>query len=84
MTLCIHTARVEATIHKILQKIDRRTGKFREYSKGNLGKDECAVVVLKFNKVISCEVFSEIPSLGRFLIKQPMRAVGIVIRIHEE
>ena len=68
---------------KLLQKIDRRTGKELEAEPKEIKNQECAIVEMVPQKSMVVETFSTYPPLGRFAVRDMKMtvAVGVIKEI---
>ncbi|KAJ3429038.1 elongation factor 1-alpha [Anaeramoeba flamelloides] len=75
-----HTAHVACRIDKIVQKIDKRSGKVLEENPKGLRNGESGLVVFVPQKPFCVENYSEYPPLGRFAVRDMRQtiAVGVV------
>lgn len=75
-----HTAHVACKFAELLEKIDRRTGQVKETNPSKIKSGDAAIVKMVPSKPMCVEVFSQIPPLGRFAVRD-MRstvAVGVI------
>lgn len=75
-----HTASVACRFHKLLSKVDRKTGAVVEVEPKSIRTGDCALVQMVPQKELCVETFAEYPPLGRFAVRDMSRtaAVGIV------
>ncbi|KAJ6244375.1 elongation factor 1-alpha 1 [Anaeramoeba flamelloides] len=75
-----HTAHVACRIDKIVQKIDKRSGKVLEENPNGLRNGESGLVVFVPQKPFCVESYTEYPPLGRFAVRDMRQtiAVGVV------
>lgn len=81
--LHIHTAQVAVRFAELISKLDPRTGQVIEDHPSYLRTGDAAVVRFEPLRPVALEVFSEIPQLGRFAIRDmgTTIAAGIVKEI---
>lgn len=75
-----HTAHVACKFAELKEKIDRRTGQVKETNPAKIKSGDAAIVQMVPSKPMCVEVFSSIPPLGRFAVRD-MRstvAVGVI------
>ncbi|VDN96876.1 unnamed protein product [Rodentolepis nana] len=75
-----HTAHVACKFAELKEKIDRRTGQVKETNPSKIKSGDAAIVQMVPSKPMCVEVFSNIPPLGRFAVRD-MRstvAVGVI------
>ena len=75
-----HTAHVACKFEKIVEKIDRRSGKVLEENPEYLVKGDAAMIILVPQKPMCVESFADYPPLGRFACRSgdDTVAVGII------
>lgn len=73
---CAHVA---CKIVEIKCKIDRKTGAVLEENPECLKNGDSALVLMKPEKPLCCEVFNEFPSLGRFAVRDMKQTVAVGI-----
>lgn len=78
-----HTSHIAVKFEKLLQKIDRRTGKQMEEEPKAVKNGESALVHMVPQKPLVCETFTTYPPLGRFAVRDMKRtvAVGVIKEI---
>lgn len=78
-----HTAQVASRFTALLKKLDQKTGAVIEDSPKFIKRNEAAIVEMSPIKKLCMEVYTEIPELGRFAVRDMGRtvAVGIVKEI---
>ena len=78
-----HTSHIAVKFEKLLQKIDRRTGKELEAEPKEIKNQECAIVEMVPQKSMVVETFSTYPPLGRFAVRDMKMtvAVGVIKEI---
>jgi len=81
--LHIHTAQIAVRFAEIVSKLDPRTGQVIENNPSYLKTGDAAIVKFEPLHTVALEVFSEIPQLGRFAIRDmgTTIAAGIVREI---
>ena len=81
-----HTAHIACKFDKILQKLDKRTGKVVEENPKSIKNGDAAIVELTPTKPMCVEAMVEYPPLGRFAIRDMRRtvAVGVIKEIVRE
>ena len=81
--LHIHTAQIAVKFAELVSKLDPRTGQVIENNPSYLKTGEAAIVRFEPLHPVSLEVFSQIPQLGRFAIRDmgTTIAAGIVKEI---
>lgn len=78
-----HTAQVASRFTALLKKLDQKTGAVIEDSPKFIKRNEAAIVEMAPIKKLCMELYTEIPELGRFAVRDMGRtvAVGIVKEI---
>jgi elongation factor 1-alpha len=81
-----HTSHIACKFEKLLQKIDRRTGKEIEAEPKEVKNQEAAIVQLIPQKSMVVETFSEYPPLGRFAVRDMKQtvAVGVIKAVEKK
>jgi elongation factor 1-alpha len=84
--LHIHTCQIACRFVELLKKVDPRTGQVVEEKPSFLKTGDSAIVKLKPLKPVALEVFSVIPQLGRFAVRDMGMtiAAGVVKEITEK
>lgn len=72
-----HTCHIACKFEQIKQKIDRRSGKSIEDEPKSIKVGDCAMVLLKPQKPMVVETFSEYPPLGRFAVRDMKKTVAV-------
>lgn len=72
-----HTSHIACKFDKLLQKIDRRTGKEIEAEPKEIKNQEAAIVQLLPQKSMVVETFAEYPPLGRFAVRDMKQTVAV-------
>ena len=76
----IHAVTEECEVIKIVHEIDGKTRKPKEKKKGQavfLKSGSLAVVRIKTSGIICCEKYADVPSLGRFTLRDEGKTVAI-------
>jgi elongation factor 1-alpha len=75
-----HTSHIACKFEKLIQKVDRRTGREIEADPVEIKNNEAAIVQMVPQKPMVVETFAEYAPLGRFAVRDMKRtvAVGIV------
>ena len=81
-----HTSHIACKFEEITAKVDRRTGVPTENNPEGLRNGDSGLVVLRPQKEMCCEVFSEYPPLGRFAVRDLRQtvAVGIIKEVKKK
>ena len=81
-----HTAHIASRFDKLLQKIDKRTGKAVEDEPKALKNGEAAIIELIPNKPMCVETYKEFPPLGRFAVRDMKQtvAVGVIKKVDKK
>jgi elongation factor 1-alpha len=80
-----HTSHIACKFEKLLQKIDRRSGKEIEAEPKEIKNQEAAIVQLVPQKGMVVETFAEYPPLGRFAVRDMKQTVAVgVIKLVEK
>lgn len=74
-----HTSHVACKFEKILQLIDKRTGKATQEEPASIKTGDSAMVKFIPTKQMVVETFVEYPPLGRFAIRDMKQTVGVGI-----
>ncbi|CAF0937227.1 unnamed protein product, partial [Adineta steineri] len=72
-----HTAHIACKFAKLLEKVDRRSGKTIEESPKFLKSGDAAIVKMIPSKPMCVEKFSEYPPLGRFAVRDMRQTVAV-------
>jgi elongation factor 1-alpha len=72
-----HTSHIACKFEKLLQKIDRRTGKEMEAEPKEIKNQEAAIVMMVPQKSMVVETFAEYPPLGRFAVRDMKQTVAV-------
>jgi len=81
-----HTSHIACKFEKLLQKIDRRTGKEMEAEPKEVKNQEAAIIQLVPQKSMVVETFNEYPPLGRFAVRDMKQtvAVGVIKAVEKK
>jgi len=81
-----HTSHIACKFEKLLQKIDRRTGKEIEAEPKEIKNQEAAIVMMAPQKSMVVETFAEYPPLGRFAVRDMKQtvAVGVIKQVDKK
>jgi elongation factor 1-alpha len=72
-----HTAHIACKFDKLLEKIDRRTGKKIEDEPKFIKSGDAAIVTMVPSKPMCVEAFAEYPPLGRFAVRDMRQTVAV-------
>ena len=72
-----HTAHIACKFQELLKKVDRRSGKELEDAPKSVKSGDAAIVVMKPQKPMCVEAFSEFPPLGRFAVRDMKQTVAV-------
>jgi len=73
----VHTAHTPCTLVGIKKSMDRRTGKLKELNPTSVREGDACIVELQPQKPVSLERFADFPPLGRFVVRDGQRIVGV-------
>jgi elongation factor 1-alpha len=73
----IHTAHTRIKFNKILQRLDKRSGKVKEVNPEGIRTGDASLIEIIPHKPTVVEVFNEYPPLGRFSIRDMSRTIGV-------
>jgi len=78
-----HTCHIACKFAEIKTKIDRRSGKELEVEPKAIKTGDAAMVILRPQKPMCCESFTEYPPLGRFAVRDMRQtvAVGVIKQV---
>jgi len=78
-----HTCHIACKFAEIKTKIDRRSGKELEQEPKAIKTGDAAMVILRPQKPMCCEAFTEYPPLGRFAVRDMRQtvAVGVIKQV---
>lgn len=81
--LHLHTIMEEATISKIINKIEDDHGRIKTEETHMLKSEERGTVRIKVKQPICCEKFTDVPQMGRFVMRKESKTVasGTIVRI---
>jgi len=72
-----HTAHIACKFDKLLEKIDRRSGKTMEENPKAVKSGDAAIVSMVPSKPMSVEAFNDYPPLGRFAVRDMRQTVAV-------
>jgi elongation factor 1-alpha len=72
-----HTSHIACKFEKLLQKIDRRTGKEIEAEPKDIKNQEAAIVLMIPTKPMVVETFQQYAPLGRFAVRDMKQTVAV-------
>jgi len=72
-----HTSHIACKFNKLLQSIDKRTGKKKEDDPKSIKTGDAAMVEMVPSKPMCVEAFSEYPPLGRFAVRDMRKTVAV-------
>merc|ERR1719342_1247340 len=72
-----HTPHIACKFAEILEKVDRRTGKYTEDNPKFIKSGDAAIVKLLPSKPMCVEPFAEFPPLGRFAVRDMRQTVAV-------
>jgi elongation factor 1-alpha len=72
-----HTSHIACKFNKLLQSIDKRTGKKKEDDPKSIKTGDAAIVEMVPSKPMCVEAFSEYPPLGRFAVRDMRKTVAV-------
>lgn len=72
-----HTCHIACKFEKIVQKIDRRSGKSIEDEPASIKSGDCAIIVIVPTKPMVVEDFKQYPPLGRFAVRDMKQTIGV-------
>jgi elongation factor 1-alpha len=72
-----HTSHIACKFNKLLQSIDKRTGKKKEDDPKSIKSGDAAIVEMVPSKPMCVEAFSEYPPLGRFAVRDMRKTVAV-------
>ena len=81
-----HTSHIACKFDKLLQKIDRRTGKEIEAEPKDIKNQEAAIVLMVPQKSMVVEQFAQYAPLGRFAVRDMKQtvAVGVIKSVEKK
>jgi elongation factor 1-alpha len=72
-----HTCHIACKFEKLIEKIDRRSGKKMEDNPAKVKSGDAAIVEMIPSKPMCVETFSEYPPLGRFAVRDMKQTVAV-------
>jgi elongation factor 1-alpha len=72
-----HTCHIACKFAEIKTKIDRRSGKELEVEPKAIKSGDAAIVLMRPQKPMCCEAFTEYPPLGRFAVRDMRQTVAV-------
>lgn len=72
-----HTSHIAVKFAKLLEKLDRRTGKVTEEEPKFIKNKEACIVLMEPQKPLVVESFSDYPPIGRFAVRDMKRTVAV-------
>eukprot|EP01007_Sphenomonas_quadrangularis_P001613 NODE_261_length_1720_cov_3078.737882_g196_i0.p1 GENE.NODE_261_length_1720_cov_3078.737882_g196_i0~~NODE_261_length_1720_cov_3078.737882_g196_i0.p1 ORF type:complete len:447 (+),score=196.11 NODE_261_length_1720_cov_3078.737882_g196_i0:81-1421(+) len=81
-----HTSHIACKFSEILSKIDRRSGKVLEELPKAIKSGDAAMVIMKPQKPMCVETFTDYPPLGRFAVRDMRQtvAVGVIKAVNKK
>ena len=81
-----HTAHIACRFAELLKKVDRRSGKELEDAPKSVKSGDAAMVLLKPQKPMCVESYSDYPPLGRFAVRDMRQtvAVGVIKSVNKK
>ncbi|KAG5510161.1 hypothetical protein JKF63_07057 [Porcisia hertigi] len=83
--LHIHSAQEEASFHKLLAKIDRKTNEVIEKNPACVKAGDVVIARIELDRPLVLETHKDFDKLGRFMLRDDGRtiAIGVVMRLYE-
>ncbi|CAM41997.2 putative eukaryotic release factor 3 [Leishmania braziliensis MHOM/BR/75/M2904] len=83
--LHIHSAQEEASFHKLLAKIDRKTNEVVERDPACVKAGDVVIARIELDRPVVLEPHKDFDKLGRFMLRDDGRtiAIGVVTRLYE-
>ncbi|TPP39895.1 Elongation factor Tu GTP binding domain family protein [Leishmania donovani] len=83
--LHIHSAQEEASFHKLLAKIDRKTNEVVEKNPACVKAGDVVIARIELDRPVVLEPHKDFDKLGRFMLRDDGRtiAIGVVMRLYE-
>ncbi|KAG5483947.1 hypothetical protein CUR178_06945 [Leishmania enriettii] len=83
--LHIHSAQEEASFHKLLAKIDRKTNEVVEKDPACVKAGDVVIARIELDRPLVLEAHKDFDKLGRFMLRDDGRtiAIGVVMRLYE-
>jgi elongation factor 1-alpha len=72
-----HTSHIACKFNKLLERLDKRTGKTQEADPKAIKTGDAAIVEMLPSKPMCVEAFSEYPPLGRFAVRDMRKTVAV-------
>ena len=72
-----HTAHIACKFNKLVQKLDKRTGKVVEENPKEIKSGDASIVEMKPTKPMCVESFTLYPPLGRFAVRDMRKTVAV-------
>jgi len=72
-----HTAHIACKFNKLLQKLDKRSGKVLEENPKEIKSGDAAIIEMKPTKAMCVESFALYPPLGRFAVRDMRKTVAV-------
>jgi elongation factor 1-alpha len=72
-----HTAHIACKFNKLLQKLDKRSGKVLEENPKEIKSGDAAIIEMKPTKAMCVESFTLYPPLGRFAVRDMRKTVAV-------
>lgn len=81
-----HTSHIACKFQEIIEKVDRRSGKVIEEAPKFIKMGESARIIMKPQKPICVEAFTQYPPLGRFAVRDMKQtvAVGVIKEVEKK
>ncbi|XP_068432424.1 elongation factor 1-alpha-like [Clinocottus analis] len=81
-----HTAHIACKFNELLKKVDRRSGKVLEDNPKSVKSGDACMVLMKPQKPMVVEKFSDYPPLGRFAVRDMRQtvAVGVIKEVNKK
>jgi elongation factor 1-alpha len=81
-----HTAHIACKFVELIEKIDRRSGKKLEDNPAHVKSGDAAIVLMKPQKAMCVEAFSDYAPLGRFAVRDMRQtvAVGVIKSVNKK
>ncbi|KAG5484794.1 hypothetical protein LSCM1_06620 [Leishmania martiniquensis] len=83
--LHIHSAQEEASFHKLLARIDRKTNEVVEKDPACVKAGDVVIARIELDRPLVLEPHKDFDKLGRFMLREDGRtiAIGVVMRLYE-
>ncbi|CCW68368.1 unnamed protein product [Phytomonas sp. Hart1] len=81
----IHAAQEEASFHKLLARLDRKTGEVVEKNPACARAGDSLMVRIELERPIVCEAHKDFDKMGRFMLREDGKtfAIGLVTKLYE-